>query len=413
MKKYSSFFRKGSLFILLVFLGHLYGIAQSNAISISINGVEYDDPGFLLLKESLQKNKNVASVKSGYEQNTATLSFGCTHSAQALWDELPQTTKQFFKVTAIHDNSIVLESRAAAKASPVDKSNAVNAPKDDDCRNCYFNLCKYDGTKSFQGKIYKAINYDNGTYYYNCDNGVLTSKVVTVNGYGVTTSITTDTILMSNAAIGTTWNVIDDKLDLLGMGNYNYSKYTLVGKGISKTVNGTTYNDVIVVNSFNKSKGVLTGEQTISVNFYYARGVGLIKQEDLDPNIDPLSSIHVSNKPVELPKLAEMKGIIDAELVGTWIDKDPSGFIFTYKFYADGTYEYFVGNTLSYNGSKCFWRLDGQYINLYCTGWPKVYRQEFQKKNDAGTQKPAIVIQFNATEYRTYISEDNKAPWKK
>jgi hypothetical protein len=120
-----------------------------------------------------------------------------------------------------------------------------------------------------------------------------------------------------------------------------------------------------------------------------------------------MATIHVTTQPVSIANITEMIGVIDPDLVGNWIDKyDTSGFSYTYKFYADGMYESYVETNLSYKGSKCFWRLDGGYLNLFCTGWPKVYRQEFQKKNDASTGKRVIVIQFNATEYRTYISEN-------
>ena len=229
MKKKSNFFQKELLFIVLVFFSHLHGMAQSNAISISVNGVEYDDPSFSLLKESLQKDKNVTSVKSAYEQGTAKLTFNYTHKAQDLWDELPQTTKQFFKITTINDYSIVLESKSAVKESTVAKSTTTNSQKDDVCMNCYYNLCNYDGTKSFQGVVYRAINYDQGTFYYNCDNGVVTRKMITVNGYGVTTNIRTDTILMSNAPIGTTWGVVNNPETYLGgVKGYNFFKWTLV-----------------------------------------------------------------------------------------------------------------------------------------------------------------------------------------
>jgi hypothetical protein len=407
MKKKSNFYQKGLLFIVLVFFSNLCVIAQSNAISISVSGVEYDDPSFSLLKESLQKDKNVTSVKSAYEQGTAKLTFICTHKAQDLWDELSKTTKQFFKITTINDNSIVLESKSAIKESTVVKPNATGNQRDDVCANCYYNLCNYDGTKSFQGVVYRAINYDQGTYYYNCDNGVVIRKTITVNGYGVTTNIQTDTILMSNSPIGTTWGVINNPETYFGsIKGYNFFKWTLVAKGLTQTVDGKTYKDVIVVNSHRKAyDGLFDGDNSFSINYYYAKGVGIIKQEKLDPSIEPLATIH-GNQPVSVANIPEMKGAIDPDLVGAWLDKDPSGFSYTYKFYADGTYEYYVGQDLSYKGSRCFWRLDGSYLNLFCTGWPNVYKQEFQKKKDAATGKKAIVIQFKGTEYRTYVLEE-------
>src|SRR4030095_2919286 len=39
-----------------------------NQISISIKGIEYDDPGFNLLKESFQKNKKITAFKQSFDQ---------------------------------------------------------------------------------------------------------------------------------------------------------------------------------------------------------------------------------------------------------------------------------------------------------------------------------------------------------
>ena len=152
--------------------------AQSgNNIDISVKGIEYDDPGFSVLKESVRKNKNVTSLKSGYDQGIAKISFNDQQTATQLWDQLPQTTKQLFKLSTIDDTRIVLESRNSIKETTTKSAVASTTTHNmDDCKNCYFNLCNYDGVKSYQGVIYKAINYDNGTYYYNCDNGVLKRK---------------------------------------------------------------------------------------------------------------------------------------------------------------------------------------------------------------------------------------------
>jgi hypothetical protein len=108
-------------------------MAQSNAVSISINGIEYDDPGFSLLKESLQKNKNVTSVKQEYNQGTAKLNLNYNRNAEDLWGELPQTTKQFFKIATINDNTIVLESKSVIKQNTVSKTNTTTTKIDDDC----------------------------------------------------------------------------------------------------------------------------------------------------------------------------------------------------------------------------------------------------------------------------------------
>src|SRR5438105_4554388 len=101
MKKNPGILQKILMFISFLFLTISFINAQSNSISISVNGIEYDDPSFSLLKESLQKNKNVSSVKTGYDQGTAKISMNYNRTAQNLWDEIPQTTKQFFKISTI------------------------------------------------------------------------------------------------------------------------------------------------------------------------------------------------------------------------------------------------------------------------------------------------------------------------
>ena len=88
MKKNSTCFQKRVLILVMIICSSVYCIAQPNAINISITGIEYDDPGFSLLKESLQKNKNVTAVKPGYEQGTAKLNFNYSRSAQNLWNNL-------------------------------------------------------------------------------------------------------------------------------------------------------------------------------------------------------------------------------------------------------------------------------------------------------------------------------------
>src|SRR6266487_1290988 len=146
MKKHVTAIRINLLFI-LIGCSPILSIAQTNIISIAINGIEYDDPSFSKLKENLQKNKNVSSLKPGYEQGVAKFTMNYTRLAQDLWEELPQTSKQYFKLTSIDDNHILLESKSAkATSAPIASSTTNTTVADNDCKNCYFNLCKYDGT---------------------------------------------------------------------------------------------------------------------------------------------------------------------------------------------------------------------------------------------------------------------------
>ena len=404
MKKHLTAIQKKLLFFIFLGCTQICSIAQSNMISIAINGIEYDDPSFSKLKENLQKNKNVTSLKPGYEQGVAKLTMNYTRLAQDLWEELPQTSKQFFKLTSIDDNHILLESKNAVKTTIAPNASSPTSTEvtDNDCKNCYFNLCKYDGTKSFQGKIYKAINYDEGTYYYNCDNGVLVKKIIYKNGYGQTTSITNDTIFMSNAPIGTTWGVIGkegEEYMFLGVKTRNFARYALVAKG-SQTVNGNVYSNVIVVNYRFDNKDFI-GENSGSTNYYYAKGVGLIKTENLDSKSDPLSALNKNNQAGANEKSAaegnnaNVKTILSvssskvpidpASLVGTWKYQDAKTTTF-WKLNGDGTYDYYTGSMTEANRNKvkCNWELDGGLIMVtFCAGDKYKNRYDIEKRNDS------------------------------
>ena len=417
MKKYLVFFAKWIAFLLPAFLIYSYCTAQANTkisvnqIAISIAGIEYDDPGFALLKVSLQKTKSVTSVKQSYAQGTAKITLAYNWNAQALWDGLPKTTKQFFKLTTIDDTQIMLENKNSTKEITASKTNTPSNTNinnnNDDCKNCYFNLCKYDGIKTFQGVVYKQVNKDDGTYYYNCDNGVVVVKQVIKNGYGVTTNITNDTILISSGPIGTKWGLKSNESSFLGLNSKYFAVNTLIEKGVTTKVNGTTYNDVIVVNSKAYSNdNFLGGESNTSVNYYYAKGVGLIKTENADPGKDPLQSVQKSKAFENLP------GIVDNTIVGSWKYRDGSGWEYTYKFNSDGTYEYYVGDEKMYKDLTCNWKLNGNMLELLRSDIKDPYSFSFKKKNDPVTGKPELIIQFKGDEYRDYISLDDKTPWK-
>ena len=392
---------------------------SGSEVILSITGIAYDDPAFSLMKESLQKIKNVSSLKTSYDQKTAKLSFIYPGSATQLWDELPNTAKQFFTVTTMDDSKIVLAGKNASgqNNSPTAVANNV----DDDCKNCYFNLCRYDGIKTFQGVVYKQINKDDGTYYYNCDNGVLVVKQVVRNGYGVITNITNDTLLLGNAPVGTKWNVHSSDDSFFGLNTKSFHDNTIFKKNVTIQVNGVTYNDVIVVYTRTYDNNSLVGESSSSAYLYYAKGVGLIKTENLgairDPTYSPNSTSVKESENARFEKLAQtMTGKIDESITGTWKFHDPTmNWDIYYVFNSDGTYQYYVGSINPENQmpkGKCYWRVDGTYLQLLADSWDKVYAWELQKKNDPASGKPALVIQFRGSEYRTYVSEDGKAPWK-
>jgi hypothetical protein len=152
---------------------HAQTVAKTQ-LSISVAGVEYDDAGFAKLKLNIKSNKKVQDLKQSFSQNIARLSLIYQGEATDLWDEIPADLKQPFKITTIESNRIDLQLKnaiaASTKTSPVTNANtASNTTGTDDCKNCYWNMCKYDVVKSIGGKTYKDIITESGTVYYNCD----------------------------------------------------------------------------------------------------------------------------------------------------------------------------------------------------------------------------------------------------
>jgi len=439
MKKNSTCFHKWLLVFIVISCNHFAGIAQTgnnnstkknngSAIAISISGVEYDDANFITLKESIKKNAKCSDIKQSYAQNTARISLNYSGEATDLWDELPASTRQPFKITSMESNRIELKLKNAVTTTAESSKNntaTTTAKTDDDCKNCYFNLCKYDGLKTFQGVVYKQINKNDGTYYYNCDNGILVEKRVFQNQYGVITNITTDTILNSNLPIGATWKAEgdeDEEFMFLGVMSKSFSRWAMVGKDVTITVNGKVYTDVIVTNFKVDSKGPM-GEGYGSSNHYYAKGAGLIKTEEVDPKTDPFAALNKNPNPKKTASGSSdtkpdnqknptvntsfIKGSIDSTLVGTW--KYEKGQTVAYwKLNADGTYDYYTGSITpaNRNKGKCYWGFDSKILVTNCEGDRNQNRYDFQKKNDAITGKPAILINGY-----TYLSIDNKTPW--
>src|SRR6266496_1733967 len=115
----------------------------SNEIVVSVTGIAYEDPALSLLKESLKNNKKVKSTKNSFDKETAKITLSCPGTATDLWDEVPKTTKDFFKLTSIDDKHIALQYKNASQSNVVPNTNTSAASntinKDDDCKNCYFN----------------------------------------------------------------------------------------------------------------------------------------------------------------------------------------------------------------------------------------------------------------------------------
>jgi len=400
-------------------------------LSISVAGIEYDDAAFTKLKLNIKGNKKVQDFKQSFSQNTGTLTLAYAGDANSLWDEIPADLKQPFKITTIESNRIDLQAKnsAVVNTPSTNNSNTNTSANNDDCKNCYWNMCKYDVLKSFGGAIYKGINRDDGTFYYNCDNGIVTQKVVTVNGYGVVVGITTDTLLITGGPIGTKWGVIntDNKNELLGlMANMDLSMknvggYTLIAKNISTEASGKAYKNVVVVNYKGYSKDPFFGNNFYSSNFYYAKGIGLVKTDTLNFDSDPVAAINkVNDTKTVYSGGSVVKNGIDETLIGLWKVLDPAAKKESYyKLNPDGTFDYYDGPVSEATKSKGVnhWKIEEGGYNkngvaiidfAWSTGNGYVMRQDLQKKNDPATGKPAITL--NTT--TMLVSADSKAPWK-
>ena len=404
-------------------------------VNVSVAGIEYDDANLTKLKESIKANKKVQDVKQSFSQNTAKLSLIYSGDATELWDELPAAVKQPFKMITIENSKIDLQLKNSTatntNAAPVLNTNAAanTTCTTDDCKNCYWNMCKYDVTKSIGGKLYKGTITEYGTVYYNCDNGIVLQTSLNINAYGSTVIAGTDTVLITSGPVGTKWGMIntDNKNELLGimagadLSMKNVGGYTLIAKNISTEAAGRSYKDVIVVNYKGYSKDPFFGNNFYSSNFYYAKGVGLVRTDTLNFDSDPVAAINkVNDAKTVYSGGSVVRNGIDETLIGLWKVHNPAANKDTYyKLNADGTFDYYDGPVSEATKSKGInhWKIEEGGYNkngvaiidfAWATGNGYVLRQNLEKKNDPVSGKPAITL--NTT--TMLVSADNKPPWK-
>ena len=109
-----------------------------------------------------------------------------------------------------------------------------------------------------------------------------------------------------------------------------------------------------------------------------------------------------------------MNGQVDPEFIGAWRwePKHNEGLTTIYNFNADGTYEFYIGNAMRadlrwYKDVILYWRLNGNTLETFSKDWKAVNKTIVEKKNDAATKKPVIVMQQNGQPW-PYVSMDNK-----
>lgn len=132
------------------------------------------------------------------------------------------------------------------------------------------------------GAPYRKITgiSDNGTTtttntsYFNCTNGVSTVFAYNVTGVGGTTlAFIKSTPIKANEPVGATWSEV-----IQNQANQDVTNaYTIIEKGISRTVLGRVYADVIHIELRQSIDMMGTPIEAGVTQYYYAKGVGVIE----------------------------------------------------------------------------------------------------------------------------------------
>lgn len=375
MKKYFCL----TVFLSLLFIGN--GTAQpkknnkgnDNAITISVKGIEYDNPDFENLRNAIKGNMKVKQSSPGFTGDIARITLSYPGTAPELWDEMPQTCRQSFKITSIDDNRIELQLKSKTAVS----SSSATETKKDDCIDCYyFKSCSFDTSAVFDGNTYKGYK-KKGSFYF-CKNNVFYNKSVYNN------KVYSQVVFKANAPVGTNWT------DTFGTDIINK---TIVSKGFNMTYGKTYYDDALVV---------YFSDISLTALYYYVKGSGYIKLDSLDKSFNPAIA-------------AKMKGNVDTALVGTWKNyNEINRTTYYYKFNGDGTFAYYSGSISKDNqmpSGVSLWRVNDNYIELYNGAWKEVSQVPYKKKNDPGSGKPAIAF-GSGNNMIYFVSSDSKPAWK-
>lgn len=147
------------------------------------------------------------------------------------------------------------------------------------------------GDTTINGSTYKIVKDDSVFFCSNCKDGNYTqiASILTFQGYKADSLQLT--YLKENAPLGSSWS------DTVTVSNGTLTtkavlQHSITQKGITKTVNGKDYLDVIAV-KLDASAIVLDNPVpigTISTS-YYAKGIGLIEADQADDTIKLVSYI--------------------------------------------------------------------------------------------------------------------------
>lgn len=267
---------KPLLFALIFVLTNIIAFAQTQKpIRIIISGTTYDNPDLTSLKNYLKTKTDIAGIKTAFNNSTATLTLTSAKDADDLWDDIPDEKKSAFNIISIDSKIIKLQSAKTSTATTPTKG-------DKNCGCDFFPLCKYDGTQSFQGEVWKMINYDGKKIFYHCENGVLKEKTAQYNWDGDLVGYLTFTSLKYNEPQDATWK---ETVELTG-GIKRWYIHTIIKKDGKIQVGEKKFENVIIVRRNVSEASVFYQGEPQNLNdwlpqkYYYVKNVGVFLEKD-------------------------------------------------------------------------------------------------------------------------------------
>ena len=81
----------------------------TKSITVTITGIEFDDANYTALRDQLKSSQKAKNIQQSYNAPAVKLLLQYNGSATDLWDDLPATIKQPFKLISINANNISLK----------------------------------------------------------------------------------------------------------------------------------------------------------------------------------------------------------------------------------------------------------------------------------------------------------------
>jgi hypothetical protein len=132
---------------------------------------------------------------------------------------------------------------------------------------------------SIDGKTYSKTLSEGNFSYHNCTGGITSLIALQPNPLGGSSIRVNTTILKENLPVGSTWTEVNPT----GAGVDNTYDYEIIAKGVSRTVLGVTYSDVIQVHQTLSVDIPIFGPLPVSeTDYYFARNIGLIESLIID-----------------------------------------------------------------------------------------------------------------------------------